>query len=68
MTIRIKRARIRAWQGVPDITLDSSDQVTVLDSPSWGEVLDNTTLSVEEDLSTLARGPSGLASPPWPRS
>lgn len=58
VTIRIERARIRAWQGVPDITLDSSDQVTVLDSPSWGEVLDAATLSVEEDLSTLARGPS----------
>ena len=38
--VRIKGARVRAWQGVPDITVDNSSQVEVLAAAPWGEDVD----------------------------
>ena len=38
VTIRVTGVRIREWQGIPDITVDTSGQVEVLDAAPWGEV------------------------------
>ena len=39
VTVQVKGARVRAWQGIPDITVDNADQLTVLETrlgmPGW---------------------------------
>jgi ssDNA-binding replication factor A large subunit len=56
VTVRLTGVRVRAWQGVPDITVDSADQVEVLDGPPWEERIDFATHSVEVDFDELAEG------------
>ncbi len=36
--VSIQEARIRAFQGTPDITVDDAKQVTILDQSPWGEI------------------------------
>ena len=33
--VSVTGARVRAWQGIPDITVDTSEQITVLEQPPW---------------------------------
>jgi ssDNA-binding replication factor A large subunit len=58
VTVQIKGARVRAWQGIPDITVDQADQLTVLDAPPWDASMDLANHSVEVPLAELAAGPS----------
>ena len=63
MTVRLKGVRVRAWQGIPDITVDNVDQVEILDATPWDESLDLTNHTAEVDLHDLATGASELAFP-----
>ena len=56
--VRIKGARVRAWQGVPDITVDNKSQVEVLAAAPWGEDVDLANNFVSVDLDELASGTS----------
>ena len=58
VTVRIKGARVRAWQGIPDITVDSADQMAVLEAPPWDADMDLTNHSVVVPLPEIAAGPS----------
>lgn len=56
--VRIKGARVRAWQGVPDITVDNSSQIEVLAAPPWGDDVDLANNFVSVGLDELASGAS----------
>lgn len=56
--VRIKSARVRAWQGVPDITVDNSSQIEVLAAPPWGDDVDLANNFVSVSLDELASGAS----------
>ena len=56
--VRIKGARVRAWQGVPDITVDNSSQIEVLAAAPWGEDVDLANNFVSVELDELASGAS----------
>ena len=58
LTVRLKGVRVRAWQGIPDITVDNADQVEFLDAPPWGSELDLTQHTVEVELHELSTGAS----------
>ncbi|MBT6845404.1 MAG: hypothetical protein HOA11_06605 [Euryarchaeota archaeon] len=58
ITVRLKGVRVRAWQGVPDITVDTTDQVEILDAPPWDNDLDLKNHTVEVALHDLSAGPS----------
>ncbi len=36
--VLVKDARIRAWQGTPDITVDKATQIESIGEPSWGKI------------------------------
>jgi replication factor A1 len=55
--VSVSGVRVRAWQGTPDITIDSADQVEILKSPPWDEI-DASNHWVAHDLSTLVHGGS----------
>jgi replication factor A1 len=56
--VKITGARVRAWQGIPDITVDSAEQIELLDSPPWEKDLDLSENVVEVELNTLTSGAS----------
>ena len=58
VTVQIKGARVRAWQGIPDITVDNAEQMTVLEAPPWDAGMDLTNHAVEVDLAEVVAGPS----------
>jgi ssDNA-binding replication factor A large subunit len=58
VTLEIRGARVRAWQGIPDITVDKADQLTVLETPPWDDSMDLTNHSVEVSLNEVVAGPS----------
>jgi ssDNA-binding replication factor A large subunit len=58
VTVSVKGARVRAWQGIPDITVDRTEQLEVLDAPPWDDSLDLANHSVVVPLAELAAGPS----------
>jgi len=58
MTVRITDARVRAWQGIPDITIDREDQLTILEETPWEGELDLENLKIEVPLEELVSGPS----------
>ena len=58
VTMEIRGARVRAWQGIPDITVDNADQLTVLDTPPWDEGMDLANHSVDVALTEVVSGPS----------
>ena len=53
MTVRITDARVRAWQGIPDITIDREEQLTILDETPWEGELDLENLKIEVPLDEL---------------
>tara|TARA_B100000902_G_scaffold176616_1_gene170301 strand:+ start:5531 stop:7201 length:1671 start_codon:yes stop_codon:yes gene_type:complete len=55
--VLVKDARIRAWQGTPDITVDQASQIESLGEPSWGKI-DPAEHVVELHLWELAQGGS----------
>ena len=58
ITVRIADARVRAWQGIPDITVDRADQITILDETPWDGDIDLANLKVDVGLHDLVNGPS----------
>ena len=58
VVVRIKGARVRAWQGVPDITVDNQSQIEVLAAAPWGNDVDLTNNFVEVNLEELVTGAS----------
>lgn len=55
--IRIKRARVQAWQGSPDLVIDLLEQVETLKEAPFGPI-DASNHWVEEDLDDLTSGGS----------
>ncbi len=58
VAVRLKGVRVRAWQGIPDITVDTAAQVEVLAAPPWDEAVDLSNHAVEVPLSDVVAGPS----------
>ena len=58
VTVRLKGVRVRAWQGIPDITVDTAAQVEVLAAPPWDEAVDLSNHAVEVALTDVVAGPS----------
>ena len=52
------RDSVRAWQGIPDITIDREDQLTILEETPWEGELDLENLKIEVSLDELVSGPS----------
>ena len=57
LAVKLSNVRVRSWQGTPDITVDRSEQVEVLDKIPW-EAIDASTHSVAVDFSELLSGGS----------
>jgi len=57
LALKLSNVRVRSWQGTPDITVDRSEQVEVLDKIPW-DAIDASTHSVEVDFSELLAGGS----------
>ena len=58
MIVRLRGVRVRAWQGIPDITIDDISQIEVLAAAPWGDDVDLTNNVVEVPLSDLTSGAS----------
>ncbi len=58
VVIRLRGVRVRAWQGIPDITIDDVSQIEILAAAPWGEGIDLANNVVEVPLSDLASGAS----------
>ena len=58
VVIRLRGVRVRAWQGIPDITIDDISQIEVLAAAPWGDEIDLANNIVEVPLSDLASGAS----------
>lgn len=56
--VRLRGVRVRAWQGIPDITIDDISQIEVLAAAPWGDDVDLTNNVVEVPLSDLTSGAS----------
>ena len=58
MVVRLRGVRVRAWQGIPDITIDDVSQIEVLAAAPWGDNIDLTDNIVDVALTDLASGAS----------
>lgn len=58
VVIRVKGARVRAWQGIPDITIDDISQIEILAAAPWGDDVDLANNLVEVGLTDLTTGAS----------
>ena len=58
VTVKVKGVRVRAWQGIPDITVDKADQVEILESTPWDDSIDLKDHIVEVPLTELVNGSS----------
>ncbi|MEC7599980.1 MAG: hypothetical protein VYB23_00905 [Candidatus Thermoplasmatota archaeon] len=58
VTVEVKGTRVRDWQGIPDITVDNAEQITVLERPPWDADMDLTNHAVDVHLSDVVAGPS----------
>ena len=56
--VKITGARVRAWQGIPDITVDTAEQMELLSNPPWEKELDLSENVVDVELNTLTSGAS----------
>jgi replication factor A1 len=56
--VRLRGVRVRAWQGIPDITIDDVSQIEVLAAAPWGDDVDLTNNVVDVPLTDLATGAS----------
>lgn len=57
LMVRLERVRVRAWQGIPDITVDEADQLVRSDADPFGDI-DPETHVVEASLAELSAGTS----------
>ena len=58
VTVKVRGVRVRAWQGIPDITVDKADQVEILESTPWDGSIDLSNHVVEVALTELVNGSS----------
>ena len=58
VTVKVRGVRVRAWQGIPDITVDKADQVEILKSTPWDGSIDLSNHVVEVPLTELVNGSS----------
>ena len=58
VTVKLKGVRVRAWQGIPDITVDKAEQVEILESAPWDSSIDLTNHVAEVELNELVNGSS----------
>ena len=58
ITVKLTGVRVRAWQGIPDITVDKADQVEILDNTPWDEAIDLENHVVDVELSELVNSAS----------
>ena len=58
VVVRLKGVRVRAWQGIPDITVDDDTQIEVLAAAPWGDDIDLANNVVEVALTDLSSGAS----------
>ena len=58
VTVKVRGVRVRAWQGIPDITVDKADQVEILESTPWDGSIDLSNHVVEVPLTELVNGSS----------
>jgi replication factor A1 len=58
VVVRFKGVRVRAWQGIPDITVDNDSQIEVLAAAPWGDDVDLSNNVVEVELKDLSSGAS----------
>jgi len=56
--VRARGARVRAWQGIADVTIDDASQIEVLAAAPWGDDVDLSENIVEVSLTDLANGTS----------
>ena len=56
--VRLRGVRVRAWQGIPDITIDDVSQIEILAAAPWGDDVDLTNNVVDVPLTDLATGAS----------
>ncbi len=57
VAIKISNARVRSWQGSPDLVVDRAEQVEILDKIPW-ETIDPSSHTVEVTFSELLSGSS----------
>jgi len=58
ITVKLTGVRVRAWQGIPDITVDNESQIEVLAAAPWGDDVDLANNVVDVELSDLSSGAS----------
>ena len=58
VVVRLRGVRVRAWQGIPDITIDDVSQIEILAAAPWGDDVDLTNNVVDVPLTDLATGAS----------
>lgn len=58
IVMRLRSVRVRAWQGIPDITIDDVSQIELLAATPWGDEIDLATNIVEVPLHDLVSGAS----------
>ncbi|MBB70604.1 MAG: hypothetical protein CMB28_05820 [Euryarchaeota archaeon] len=58
VVVRLKGVRVRAWQGIPDITVDNESQIEVLAAAPWGDDIDLANNVVEVAIKDLSSGAS----------
>ena len=50
VVVRLRGVRVRAWQGIPDITIDDVSQIEILAAAPWGDDVDLTNNVVDVPL------------------
>ena len=58
LTVKLSGVQVRAWQGIPDITVDTAKQVEFLDTPPWDESINLEDHVVEVELTELTKSSS----------
>ena len=58
VTVKLTGVRVRAWQGIPDITVDKAEQVELLSSAPWGSEIDLDNHVVDVELSDVVNSAS----------
>ena len=56
--MKLTGVRVRAWQGIPDITVDKAEQVELLSSAPWGSEIDLDNHVVDVELSDVVNSAS----------
>lgn len=58
LTVKLSGVRVRAWQGIPDITVDTAKQVEFLDTTPWDDSINLEEHVVEVELTELTKSSS----------